>query len=146
MKIDTITAEELAEAFHENYERLAPSHGYETRDDSRTEWKDVPEKNKKLMVATATAILIILRGGHSAEEFRSHLEGAAAAYADQVGLERARKAADLILEVNSNPISFKVLEPGTEEEIDVNALVADLRTRLPVGEFLFPVRELQKLA
>lgn len=26
-----MTAEELAKLFHDNYERLAPNHGYETR-------------------------------------------------------------------------------------------------------------------
>jgi hypothetical protein len=30
-----LTAELLARTFHESYERLAPSFGYDTRDDSR---------------------------------------------------------------------------------------------------------------
>lgn len=49
--------EELARSFHESYEKLAPSHGYETRKDSAVPWEAVPEKNKKLMIATAGAVL-----------------------------------------------------------------------------------------
>lgn len=48
---------ELARLFHETYETLAPSFGYETREASRKPWEDVPEKNKKLMVAVCEKIL-----------------------------------------------------------------------------------------
>ncbi len=44
-------AELLAKKFHETYERLAPDFGYKTRESSAVKWGDVPEKNKKLMVA-----------------------------------------------------------------------------------------------
>lgn len=43
-------AERLAQQFHETYERLAPSHGYETRKASAVPWHDVPEQNKRLMI------------------------------------------------------------------------------------------------
>ena len=43
-----------AKAFHEEYERLAPEFGYETRTESRTPW---PPTNADLMVATAAAVL-----------------------------------------------------------------------------------------
>lgn len=49
--------EQLAQEFHETYERLAPSFGYETRKDSAKPWSDVPEKNKKLMIAVCAEIL-----------------------------------------------------------------------------------------
>jgi hypothetical protein len=52
-----LTAELLARTFHESYERLAPSFGYDTRDDSRQPWEQVPEQNRKLMVATAEAVI-----------------------------------------------------------------------------------------
>jgi protein-tyrosine-phosphatase len=52
-----ITAEELAQKFHENYERLAPNHGYETRKESAKPWTDVPAKNKSLMIAVCAEIL-----------------------------------------------------------------------------------------
>jgi hypothetical protein len=47
----------IAAAFHETYERLAPRHGYLTRDVSRVPWADVPPNNKDLMVATVAALL-----------------------------------------------------------------------------------------
>lgn len=42
---------ELARRFHEAYERLAPSFGYKTRDETAVPWEDVPEANKRLMEA-----------------------------------------------------------------------------------------------
>jgi hypothetical protein len=50
-------AEELlAQKLHESYERLAPNFGYKTRDASAVPWKDVPEQNKRLMIAVCTEI------------------------------------------------------------------------------------------
>ena len=54
MKIDP---EELAKRFHETYERLAPSFGYETRKESAKPWADVPENNKRLMIAVCGEII-----------------------------------------------------------------------------------------
>jgi len=50
-------AEAVAQAFHEAYERLAPSFGYETRRVSAVPWADVPAQNKALMVAVAQEVL-----------------------------------------------------------------------------------------
>jgi hypothetical protein len=50
-------AERIAQAFHESYERLAPDHGYETREASAKPWEDVPEQNKGLMVAVIEELL-----------------------------------------------------------------------------------------
>lgn len=44
-------AEMVARAFHESYERLAPDFGYKTREESAKPWADVPDTNKRLMVA-----------------------------------------------------------------------------------------------
>jgi hypothetical protein len=52
-----MTAAELAQKFHEAYERLAPSFGYKTREASAKPWADVPDNNKRLMTATAAEIL-----------------------------------------------------------------------------------------
>lgn len=49
-------SEELARAFHEAYERLAPSFGYETRKASAVPWEQVPEQNRNLMIAVAGEI------------------------------------------------------------------------------------------
>lgn len=50
-------AEALAERFHVHYERLAPEHGYETRKASAVPWEQVPERNRRLMIATCAAVL-----------------------------------------------------------------------------------------
>ena len=50
-------AEALARRFHETYERLAPSHGYETRKASAVPWDDVPARNKSLMIAVCAELL-----------------------------------------------------------------------------------------
>lgn len=50
-------ANNVARAFHATYERLAPEHGYETRKASAVAWEDVPEDNKRLMVAVAKELL-----------------------------------------------------------------------------------------
>jgi hypothetical protein len=50
-------AERLAIRFHLLYEQLAPSFGYETRPASAKPWAEVPEQNRRLMVAVCEAIL-----------------------------------------------------------------------------------------
>ncbi len=49
-------AERLARRFHEVYETLAPFYDYETRRESAVEWEDVPENNRRLMVATCEQV------------------------------------------------------------------------------------------
>jgi hypothetical protein len=46
----------LARRFHECYELLAPEFRYSTRKESAVPWDEVPEPNRSLMVAVATAI------------------------------------------------------------------------------------------
>lgn len=50
-------AETVAKWFHEAYERLAPKHGYKTRDATAVPWEDVPESNRALMIETAAEVL-----------------------------------------------------------------------------------------
>ncbi len=52
-------AEFMAKMFHDKYEKLAPSFGYKTRDATAKSWFDIPENNKKLMIAVAQEILIV---------------------------------------------------------------------------------------
>lgn len=54
---DETRAEELARRFHDEYERLAPEFGYETRPESAVPWDQVPENNRALMVAVCETIL-----------------------------------------------------------------------------------------
>lgn len=49
--------EQIARAFHDTYERLAPSYHYETRPESQTQWALVPADNKKLMIAVVRTLL-----------------------------------------------------------------------------------------
>ncbi|HXH35242.1 MAG TPA: hypothetical protein VNJ54_12665 [Plantibacter sp.] len=51
-------AETLARYFHEAYERLAPSFGYETRQASAVPWGNVPEPNRKLMEAVVAEVML----------------------------------------------------------------------------------------
>jgi hypothetical protein len=53
----TDPAEQIAQRFHEAYEELAPSHGYETREASRKPWSEVPQNNKSLMIAVVGRLL-----------------------------------------------------------------------------------------
>ena len=53
----TLTPEQLAQAFHETYERLAPSFGYHTRPESAVPWDQVPEANRQLMIAVCQELL-----------------------------------------------------------------------------------------
>ncbi len=50
------SAEQLAQRFHETYERLAPSFEYETWEASAKSWSDVPEQNRALMVAVCAEL------------------------------------------------------------------------------------------
>jgi hypothetical protein len=50
-------AERVAKAFHESYERQAPSVGYETREASAVPWEEVPEQNRTLMIKVAADLL-----------------------------------------------------------------------------------------
>lgn len=56
-----MTPEELAQAFHESYERQAKAFGYETRKESAVLWENVPERNRSLMIAVAAEMLWRLR-------------------------------------------------------------------------------------
>lgn len=50
---EPLPAETVAQLFHEAYERLAPEHGYTTREATRVPWSDVPPSNRNLMTAVA---------------------------------------------------------------------------------------------
>lgn len=54
------TPDSLAQLFHETYERLAPEYSYKTREASAVPWVDVPDNNKRLMVAVAGEVLAAL--------------------------------------------------------------------------------------
>lgn len=49
--------ERVARRFHEAYEELAASHGWQTQERSRVPWEDVPLENRNLMLATVARLL-----------------------------------------------------------------------------------------
>ena len=51
----------LAKRFHELYEELAPTVGYETRQDTRKPWAELPRENRQLMIAVCSVILAQMR-------------------------------------------------------------------------------------
>lgn len=50
-------AEQVAQAFHETYERLASERGYRTRRASAAPWAHVPRQNQTLMIAVCAELL-----------------------------------------------------------------------------------------
>ena len=50
-------AEEIARAFHEVYENLAPNYNYKTREASAVPWGEVPEQNRALMIAVVAELI-----------------------------------------------------------------------------------------
>jgi hypothetical protein len=55
--MSSVSSSVIAMHFHETYERLAPTHNYETRQESRVPWGEVPEQNRKLMVAVVEELI-----------------------------------------------------------------------------------------
>lgn len=62
-----MTAELLARMFHQTYERLAPSFGYQTRVESRCSWGAIPAEQRDLMIATCAEVLKLLQIEKAAE-------------------------------------------------------------------------------
>lgn len=54
---EALRYDRIAAAFHEAYERLAPSYGYKTREASAVPWEDVPNDNKRLMRRVARDLI-----------------------------------------------------------------------------------------
>lgn len=73
-------AARLAQAFHEAYERLAPSFGYETRKASARPWVEVPEPNRKLMEAVCAEVMVPLLASERAAATAACAEVADAVY------------------------------------------------------------------
>jgi hypothetical protein len=53
----TETAEDLAKQLHDSYEACAKAVGWETQESCRVEFQDLPEANKKVMIAQGHLIL-----------------------------------------------------------------------------------------
>jgi len=53
-----LTAEQLAEEFHNTYESCAEMNGWQTQKICRTKFEDLPEKNKETMINTCQHIVL----------------------------------------------------------------------------------------
>lgn len=91
-------SERLAQQFHEVYERLAPEYAYETREESRVAWIDVPPKNRELMIATVEEVM-----GGFFEQYQT-LDEAHAHLMEQKALaeERLLQAEEFIAHLDAN--------------------------------------------
>ena len=56
-------AEELATFIHLEYEKFAQKTGWETNEDCRVSFDDLPEANKKTMILVAESILERFKNG-----------------------------------------------------------------------------------
>ena len=88
-------AERIARLFHETYERLAPEFGYETRKASAKPWEEVPENNRKLMIAVAGVVAQSLTAENIAlkarvEELALQVEVAATIFDEYARLHRKK--------------------------------------------------------
>src|SRR5229473_6765033 len=61
-------AENLARFFHTTYEELAPQFNYSTRKASAVPWQDVPENNKRLMIAVSEQVILLFEAEARAEK------------------------------------------------------------------------------
>ena len=95
------SAEDIARAFHETYERLAPEHGYETREASAKPWDEVPEQNRGLMVAVVGDLLAqgVISDATRVAEMRTII-AALAIYGEEANIEALIEKARAL---NENP-------------------------------------------
>ena len=83
--------EQIAERFHEAYERLAPSFGYETREASAKPWADVPEQNRALMTAVAAEVRAELLSSSPDEGERTAREALGEEAIEEIGAALVRE-------------------------------------------------------
>lgn len=50
-------AEFIAREFHRIYTHLAPAFGWRVHRDTRDSWEELPDRNRKLMIATAGRLI-----------------------------------------------------------------------------------------
>ena len=63
-----MSPEQLAELFHETYERLAPAFGWKTKKGCHCKFAELPQRNKALMIATCQTVLNALQSSGAVAE------------------------------------------------------------------------------
>lgn len=66
--------EQLAELFHETYERLAPAFGWKTKKGCHCKFYDLPERNRALMIATCQTVLNALQNSGAVANGQQHTQ------------------------------------------------------------------------
>ena len=111
-------APELAETFHRVYEKLAPKYGYKTRKKTRKHWDDLPDNNKKLMVAVAQVILNkYFKKPKVTRKFVEKIINAVIEPLDDFDLPEEQRLYMQITDEIKNDVSKLLKEAGVEEEI-----------------------------
>ena len=59
-KLEEINEEEFAELSHKEYEKASLAYGWKTQEKCRTNFSNLPEANRKTMIATATQVKLWL--------------------------------------------------------------------------------------
>jgi hypothetical protein len=93
--------ERVARHFHEAYERLAPSHGYETRKASAVPWEDVPYANRSLMLAVVAEVLAADTG--EAQQAVDRVRALIAARYPESSSDGARELAVVLAALDGTP-------------------------------------------
>lgn len=133
-----MTPEQLAQRFHEAYERLAPQFGYQTRPESAVPWEDVPEANRALMVAVATEVLASLSTEVS-ETPEENRRRAVAIYLSTAGYHQVEHSGGVIWEPDFTVKGGYLVDPFGEHDHgcpECAVLGYEVVEKLPVGSSL----------
>ncbi len=60
---ERLAVERVARLFHYFYEMFAPFEGWETREETRKAWDDLPGANRLLMLRTVAAVIDEIKRG-----------------------------------------------------------------------------------
>ncbi len=72
MKIQTLKEIEIAKFLHENYEECAKITGWETQQNTRVPFEELPEKNKRTMLMVAGRLKELLLRQKAIEWIKHH--------------------------------------------------------------------------
>ena len=70
-----MSPEQLAELFHETYERLAPAFGWKTKKGCHCKFSELPQRNRALMIATCQTVLNALQNSGAVAEQHTTPQG-----------------------------------------------------------------------
>ncbi len=122
-----MTPESFAQYFHEQYEKLAPAFGYETRKASAVPFNELPENNRKLMIAVATlALEKTERYFDQLFAMRSRIQQFVGRYVyldlGQIGPSRLK-----LLSIKNDVVTLKYESTGKEITLDIKTIYEQTR-------------------